>query len=639
MDIGPLLPGRVPNSLVGSRLTSTLLANQSLLQKLQDQIATGQKFFLPSESPAAALRTITLQGLIERKDQALTNIQSSRNLLSLSDQSLTSVSEALNRAKGIVLQASDTQLSPAEQESLATELDSLIRQVVTAGNSQYSGRVLFGGTSNQSPFEVLPSGFVRFNGNTGSINSLIDLRQLQANNVSANTPFGTTSSPVSSDVNPALTLSTRLSDLAGGSGIFPSSLKITLDNGGTPQVQTIDLTGASTIQDIKTRIEDAFSGGPLTIGVAINPAKNGLLFTPSAGTVQVEEVNGGTIAAELGVLSAAAATITGGDLDPRITLQTKLSDLNGGAGITATAAGGLRITNGGTTTVVDVSGAVTVEDLFNKLQAADLSLDTRINDAGNGLSITTRLAGSDFSIGENGETTAADLGIRTFKTSTLLSSLNHGNGVPLSSGVKLQITRRDGTNAEVDLTGSTTIQDVISKINLVDPGNLVASFKTVGNGIQITDNSGTGPLSISKNEISEALGLDGSETSNVNTNPLSGRDVNPQETYGTLNALVRLRDAIRSGDRTQLSRLDTQIDDSINNVTFARGEVGIRLKDLDNLEEQINNEKLQFQSSLSQDFEVDLAEVISQLATKQTTYEATLKISSQLLQLSLVQFL
>ena len=122
MDIGPLLPGRVPNALVGSRLTSTLQTNQSLLQKLQDQISSGQKYLLPSESPSEALRAIALQGLIERKDQALINIKSSRNLLSLSDQSLTSVSEALNRAKGIVLQAGDTQLSSDARDSCSAEL-------------------------------------------------------------------------------------------------------------------------------------------------------------------------------------------------------------------------------------------------------------------------------------------------------------------------------------------------------------------------------------------------------------------------------------------------------------------------------------------------------------------------------------
>lgn len=639
MEIGPLLPGRSPNSLMGSRLSQTLQANQVLLQKLQDQISSGQQYLLPGESPSKALRTITLQSLIERKDQAVTNIKSSRNLLSMSDQSLVSASESLNRAKGIMLQASGNQISSTERESLALEVESLIKGMLISSNSQYSGRYLFGGTTNITPYEMQTNGTVKFNGNTESINSLIDLNQLQANNVSAATPFGTTSTPVSSSVNPALTLSTNLSDLAGGTGITPGTLKITLDNGGTPQVQTIDLSGAKTIQDVKSRIENAFSAGPLTVSVGINANKDGLSITPSSGTVQVEEVGEGRTGAHLGILSTAAASVTGTDLDPRITLQTKLSDLNGGTGITATSAGGLRITNGGTTTVVDVSTAVTVEDLFNKLQAANLNLDTRINEAGNGLAITTRLSGTDFSISENGETTAANLGIRTFSTSTALVSLNHGTGVPVNSGAKLQITRRDGTTAEVDLSGSTTVQDVINKINLVDPGNLVASFKTVGNGIQITDNTGTGALTIAANEISQALGLDGSETSSNPANALSGRDVNPQETEGALNVLIRLRDALRSNDQSQFTRLDDQLDQSISNVTFTRGEIGVRLKDLDGIQDQISNEKIQFQEALSEDFEIDLAEVITQLTARQTTYEATLRVSAQLMQMSLVSYL
>lgn len=639
MEIGPLLPGRSPNSLMGSRLSQTLQANQVLLQKLQDQISSGQQYLLPGESPSKALRTITLQSLIERKDQAVTNIKSSRNLLSMSDQSLVSASESLNRAKGIMLQASGNQISSTERESLALEVESLIKGMLISSNSQYSGRYLFGGTTNTTPYEMQTNGTVKFNGNTQTINSLIDLNQLQANNVSAATPFGTTSTPVSSSVNPALTLSTNLSDLAGRAGITPGTVKITLDNGGTPQVQTIDLSGAKTIQDVKSRIENAFSAGPLTVTVGINANKDGLSITPSAGTVQVEEVGEGRTGAHLGILSTAAASVTGTDLDPRITLQTKLSDLNGGTGITATSGGGLRITNGGTTTVVDVSTAVTVEDLFNKLQAANLNLDTRINEAGNGLAITTRLSGTDFSISENGETTAANLGIRTFSTSTALVSLNHGTGVPVNSGAKLQITRRDGTTAEVDLSGSTTVQDVINKINLVDPGNLVASFKTVGNGIQITDNTGTGALTIAANEISQALGLDGSETSSNPANALSGRDVNPQETEGALNVLIRLRDALRSNDQSQFTRLDDQLDQSISNVTFTRGEIGVRLKDLDGIQDQISNEKIQFQEALSEDFEIDLAEVITQLTARQTTYEATLRVSAQLMQMSLVSYL
>ena len=74
-------------------------------------------------------------------------------------------------------------------------------------------------------------------------------------------------------------------------------------------------------------------------------------------------------------------------------------------------------------------------------------------------------------------------------------------------------------------------------------------------------------------------------------------------------------------------------------MTFTRGEIGVRLKDLDGIQDQISNEKIQFQEALSEDFEIDLAEVITQLTARQTTYEATLRVSAQLMQMSLVSYL
>ena len=75
MSIGPLLPGRIPSSLVTRRITENLSRTASLLTRLQDQISTGQKFFLPGESPAAALRTLLIQSSLERREQLEANIR------------------------------------------------------------------------------------------------------------------------------------------------------------------------------------------------------------------------------------------------------------------------------------------------------------------------------------------------------------------------------------------------------------------------------------------------------------------------------------------------------------------------------------------------------------------------------------
>jgi hypothetical protein len=48
---------------------------------------------------------------------------------------------------------------------------------------------------------------------------------------------------------------------------------------------------------------------------------------------------------------------------------------------------------------------------------------------------------------------------------------------------------------------------VLNAINAADPGVLTASLNAVGNGISITDTSGTGALTVVENNVATALGL------------------------------------------------------------------------------------------------------------------------------------
>jgi flagellar hook-associated protein 3 FlgL len=640
MDIGPLLPGRIPNTLLGSRLLSNLQQSTQDLTKLQEQISTGQRFFLPSEAPSAAVQTIGLQKLLERKTQALTNIGTNQSFLGATDNALSSISDALNTAKQIVLSGTGTLATPEERKALATQAGAVIQQLLNTANTEFRGRYLFAGSDSKNiPFTGQPDGTVRYNGDRQSVQSLIDLNTLLSNSLDGDSAFRALGLPVGNDVNPALTLNTKVADLLGGQGVALGQITVTLDNGGTPQTQTIDLAGANTIGDLKTRLENAFSGGPLTLTVAVDPAsRNGLKLTSSAGTVAVADIAGGLTATDLGIQSAAAAAINGSDLNPRLTLQTTLAALNGGTGIAATAGKGLLITNGSKSATIDISGATAVQDLFNLLQKADIDVDTQINSAGNGLAISSRLSGANFSVGENGDTSAASLGIRTLDGNTPLSELNLGQGGFVNSG-PLKITRRDGTAVSVDLSSARTMQDVLTALNAVDPGNLVASLKTVGNGLQITDNSGTGPLAIDSNNTAKALGVNGTETGSNPAVALVGKDVNPRSVGGTFDILVRLQTAVSSGDNSELQRLSGLLDQEISRVNQTRGEIGGRQKILDGAQNRIEEENLQIKDSLSKIFDTDSAEALTQLASRQFALQATLKIAGQALQLSLVSYL
>ncbi|QGQ31639.1 flagellar hook-associated protein FlgL [Gimesia maris] len=317
MTIGPILPGRLPSTMLSNRLKVSLNDNALELAKLQQQVSTGQKYSLASESPGAALRTIILQSTFERQQQYQSNINTSMSILAMSETSLSSVGDALNSAKAISLSGVGSTSSDAERVALADQIASLRTQVINAGNTTFRGQYLFSGSqTNVAPFEEGANGLVVYHGDDHQIQTYINTQTLLPNNFDGISAFAASSPEFGSDIDPALTLQTRISDLNGGRGVKLGSISVTLDN-GTPQTQTVSLSGVETIQDLKTVLENAFAGGPLTLTVDIDPAsENGLRLTPSAGTVAVSNVTGSTLATDLGIASTAAAQVNGGILIP-----------------------------------------------------------------------------------------------------------------------------------------------------------------------------------------------------------------------------------------------------------------------------------------------------------------------------------
>ncbi|MCH8828896.1 MAG: hypothetical protein IID45_04885, partial [Planctomycetes bacterium] len=261
--------------------------------------------------------------------------------------------------------------------------------------------------------------------------------------------------------------------------------------------------------------------------------------------------------------------------------------------------------------------------------------------------ISSRISGAEFSIGENGGTDATSLGIRTLTGSTLLSALNYGNGVPLnltdSNGVLLPATidiiRRDGvTTSTIDLKGLSTIQDVLDAITAVD-ANLTATLNSVGNGISIVDTSGTGPLEVAPGDVAFALKLIGVESGTVNTVPLIGQDMHQRRSNGVISLLVQLESALRLGDNFALADLDPQFNSEIDRINLVRGEVGSRMKTLDEVENRLLDQELLMRQTLSDEFDADLATIVTQVADITATLEATLKIATVTLGLSLLSFL
>ncbi|MDX1947981.1 MAG: flagellin [Pirellulaceae bacterium] len=326
----------------------------------------------------------------------------------------------------------------------------------------------------------------------------------------------------------------------------------------------------------------------------------------------------------------------------------------GGSGEPLDLTSGLLVHNGGQAYTLDLSGAVTVEDLLNALNGSPASLAADIDPAGDRIRIRSRLSGADFQIGENGGTTATQLGVRSLTHDTNLADLNHGRGVSTAAGIDFSIQRRDGTVLDIDLDGASTIGDILDLINNradnQDPATrVVARLAQSGNGIELIDGNATptATLQVTRSFQSFAaidLGLVAqgeTTTSAASTSPdtITAGDVNPLEVAGVFNSLGRLHDALLANDVPAIERALALLDQDFDRVNAARAEVGARGQSLETLHGRLEDENIQLQGSLSDEIDTDLAEAISNLTARQAALEASLQLTARTFQLSLLDFL
>jgi flagellar hook-associated protein 3 FlgL len=329
-SIIPVPTTRVSDLLISQRMLSQMQSDQQAIFRLQNQLTTGRRISLASEDAPAALRAITLQSLIERKQQVSINLQTNQSYLGATDTALGNVSALLADIRGAAISVVGTTSSDTQREAIALEVERAIQQLVDVGNQQFRGRYLFAGArTNTQPF-VQERAHVDYRGDEKSLYSYSDLDVLFETNMPGSRVFGAISEPVrgTMDLNPVVTEETRLADLRGGRGVGRGSVEIS--DGWNSVI--VDLSSASTVGDVVELLEANPPAGRAVIVDVTDVGLSVSLDTVGGGTLTIREVGGGTTANELGILHEngfGVGPVVGADLDPRLSLTTRLENLLG----------------------------------------------------------------------------------------------------------------------------------------------------------------------------------------------------------------------------------------------------------------------------------------------------------------------
>ena len=103
--------------------------------------------------------------------------------------------------------------------------------------------------------------------------------------------------------------------------------------------------------------------------------------------------------------------------------------------------------------------------------------------------------------------------------------------------------------------------------------------------------------------------------------------------------LTDLKSALESGDKDKVSGLLEKLNQNHNSLIQERTVVGSKMKRLESMQEQMDNQSLNMQTFLEDIQGVDIAETTLKLAENQMAYEASLAVSVKIMQTNILEYL
>jgi flagellar hook-associated protein 3 FlgL len=168
---------------LSSLLNIGIQGTEQALNTAVQQVATGQRVSVPSDDPSAASANVQSLAESANVDRYTKNGDAVVSQAQMADSALSNVVSELNQAITLGTQGADGSMTSDDRASIATQLQSLLSQVVSQANTTFNGVSLFSGTTAAMPAFVQdstsPNGY-SYQGNSG-VNTAVIGDNLQVN--------------------------------------------------------------------------------------------------------------------------------------------------------------------------------------------------------------------------------------------------------------------------------------------------------------------------------------------------------------------------------------------------------------------------------------------------------------------------
>jgi len=637
---------RITTSMLTDRVVFNMQRSIRRYMDMQTQLSSGRRINKPSDDPLGTQRDLIYRTELKKNEQYRKNIGQGQNWMQSYDSILGDLKNLISSTKEIAIAMSNGVYDEVAREGSANEVESIFERLMQLANSELEEKFMFSGFRTNAQALVASANGVVYEGDQGRIEFQIDSSSRMVINLTGQEVFLGALSVLGeeADLNVGIVSSTLLSDLHNGQGVdlSPGTFTITDQNLGI--VSTIDVSAATDINDVLTIINAQLAADGITnLQATIGLEKNNILLDTTQN----------------GLIS-------------NVTTLDKLNDGNG----VDLHPGEILVTDGGAiNATVDFSSAATIGDIitaFNTQIAAQgiANVTMQINAAGTALEIIDSngvplglsimetsasentastlgilgdidptLMGRDldplvsFKVEETTGATASDLGVLgefsgdfvgsdldpLLLTTANVADLNASNGFNLGRVVIWQ----GDTSRAIDL-GSPVI---VTVQNMLDAFNgcgldITASINADGRGIQIVNNDPTRSLTIEEES--------------------GGRTAKDLGIYGSsdmMGSILVLMNALHDDDQEGTGMLLQNLDDAMQHLLNHRASVGARAIRLEGTHSRLIDLDMSFTKLLSEVEDADISRLITDLATYENNYRASLIASARLIQPTLLDFL
>ncbi|WP_027409285.1 flagellar hook-associated protein FlgL [Anoxybacteroides tepidamans] len=137
---------RVTQGMLASNMLRNLSASYAQLGKYQDQLSTGKKINRPSDDPVVAMKGMAYRTNLTEVQQFKRNFSEAYNWIENSDSALDKATQALQRIRELVVQASNDTYESSQRASISQEIQQLTDHLASIANTKAGDKYIFNGT-------------------------------------------------------------------------------------------------------------------------------------------------------------------------------------------------------------------------------------------------------------------------------------------------------------------------------------------------------------------------------------------------------------------------------------------------------------------------------------------------------------